>query len=63
MFRKHDRRVFIIHKHRGVDPGCKFDDSYLAAIVSDSLPSVWIPIVDLEIHFLCLWVCVEEIMS
>jgi len=36
----HDRCWFIINKHWGVNPGYEFDDSYLAAIVSDSPSSV-----------------------
>ena len=36
----HSVRLFILYKHRCVNPGHEFDDSYLATIVSDSSSSV-----------------------
>ena len=49
----HNKRLFIICKHRGINPGYDFDDSLLAAVVSDSSSSVSIPIVDFELHSFC----------
>jgi len=36
----HSVLLFIVYKHRGVNPGYEFDDSWLVTIVSDSYSSV-----------------------
>jgi len=46
VFGKHSVLLFIVYKHRGVNPGYEFDDSYLATSASDSSSSVWIHIVN-----------------